>query len=189
MRHRWLVVLALIAFWVGFSQQERGIRFGQLNIDFEQLTSIQHRKDKTIMLEVRGSANNPVVVDSPDQNFRMRTLRLQGVLAQNEQGQMRLQSAAAIGRVEFFYERKEPFTRLNATANRADYDDKEQKVTLSGDVSVDSEDEFYRVRWRNNERVVVYLGEESLRVEAEGKLQGGQRRGEMTITSKQQTAR
>ncbi|GIV13308.1 MAG: hypothetical protein KatS3mg021_1590 [Fimbriimonadales bacterium] len=79
--------------------------------------------------------------------------------------------------------------RLNATANRADYDDKEQKVTLSGDVSVDSEDEFYRVRWRNNERVVVYLGEESLRVEAEGKLQGGQRRGEMTITSKQQTAR
>ncbi|MCL6532546.1 MAG: hypothetical protein K6U12_04605 [Armatimonadetes bacterium] len=189
MRHRWLAVLVFVALSVSFSQQERGIRFGQLNIDFEQLTSVQRRKDKTITLEVRGSVNNPVVIDAPDQNFRMRTLQLQGVLAPDEKGQMRLQSAAAIGRVEFFYERKEPFARLNATANRADYDDKEQKVTLTGDVSADSEDDFYRVRWRNNERVVVYLGEESLRVEAEGKLQGGQRRGEMIITSKQQTAR
>lgn len=189
MWHRWLAVLVFVALGVGFSQQERGIRFGQLNIDFEKLVSIQRRKDRTITLEVSGSANNPVIVDSPDQNFRMRTLLLQGVLAQDERGQMRLQSAAAIGRVEFFYERKEPFARLNATASRADYDDKEQKVTLSGDVSAESEDDSYRVRWRNNERVVVYLGEESLRVEAEGKLQGGQRRGEMIITSKQQTAR
>lgn len=187
MRNAWLLACVgiLVVATLAYQDAPR-IQFGRLTIIYETLVSTQLRKDRTVTVEVVGSARRPVVVDSPDQNFRMNALRLQGVLAPGERGQMRVQQASAMERVEFFYERKEPFTKLYATANRADYDEKQQTVTLTGDVSVDSEDEFYQVRWRNNERVVVYLGEESLRVEAQGKPQDGGRRGEMVIVSKQQ---
>ncbi|MER3403202.1 MAG: hypothetical protein C4336_02355 [Armatimonadota bacterium] len=180
-----LFVLAGALAFAGFTQQaDSRIQFGRLSIVYERLVSTQLRKDKTVTVEVVGSARRPVSVDAPDQNFRLTTLRLQGVLAPSEQGQMRVQSASAIGRVEFFYDRKEPFTKLYATANRADYDEQQQTVTLTGDVSVDSEDEFYQVRWRENERVVVYLGQESLRVEAQGKPRDDGRRGEMVVIAK-----
>lgn len=179
------VIISALAF-AGFTQQtDSRIQFGRLSIVYERLVSTQLRKDKTVTVEVVGSARRPVSVDAPDQNFRLTTLRLQGVLAPSDQGQMEVRSASAIGHVEFFYDRKEPFTKLYATANRADYDEQQKTVTLTGDVSVDSEDEFYQVRWRENDRVVVYLGQESLRVEAEGKPRDDGRRGEMVIIAKQ----
>jgi lipopolysaccharide export system protein LptA len=97
-----------------------------------------------------------------------------------------VRSAEATGRVNFRYDRAKPLSRLDGTAQRVVYDGQKQTVTLEGDVSLDGEDEFYIMRWRNNERIVVYLEEESQRVEAKAKERDGQPIGEMVIEPKRQ---
>ncbi len=184
----WGVVALLVGYALAQQAQERGITFGNITLQYERLKSSQRRKDNTITVEVEGRRQNPVFVNAPDQYFTMSSLRMQAVLATNEQGQFVLQSAQSEGQVVFRYNRKEPFSRIEATANRALYDAKTQTLVVSGDVVVNAEDDFYTMEWRDNEQMTIYLGEEEQRVEATGRERDGTRRGTMTITPKKKAS-
>ncbi len=181
-----LIILTLLgSFGLAQQAQERGITFGNITLQYDKLRSTQRRKDNTITVEVEGTRQNPVVVNAPDQFFTMSSLKMQAVLTTNEQGQFILQSAQSEGQVVFRYLRKEPFSRVDATANRATYNAQTETLVVSGDVVVKAEDDFYLIEWRDNEEMTLYLGEEEQRVVATGREQGGTRRGTMTITPKE----
>jgi lipopolysaccharide export system protein LptA len=70
---------------------------------------------------------------------------LKATLGTDARGRGALRTAEATGQVEFVYDRPQPLSKLNGTARRARYDDQKRTITLEGDVSLDGEDEFYRV--------------------------------------------
>ncbi|MFN3690470.1 MAG: hypothetical protein ACK4UU_06070, partial [Fimbriimonadales bacterium] len=138
-----------------------------------------------VEVQVRGRRDAPVFLESPEQYFTLTCAQLKATLAPNEQNQLAVRSAEATGQVNFRYDRPKPLSRLNGTARRVLYDEQQQTVTFEGDVALDGEDEFYRMRWRNNERIVVSLGEETQRVEAQSQTRDGKPIGEMLIEPKE----
>jgi len=184
---RGLCVALLVGVWLLQGQQPQGgqeIRFGKVNIRYDVLVSARRFKGDTYEVEVRGKRGAPVRVESPDQYFTMTCMQLRATLGPDEQRRLTVRTAEATGQVEFVYNRPQPLSKLNGTAQRVRYDDQKRTVTLEGDVSLDGEDEFYLVRWRNNERIVVYLEEELQRVEAKSKERDGVPLGSMTIEPK-----
>jgi len=160
------------------------IRFGRVTIRYDVLVSTRRFKGDTYEVEVNGRRGSPVRVESPEQYFAMRCMQLKATLGPDEQGRLVLRTAEATGQVEFVYDRSQPLSKLNGTARRVLYDNQKRTVTLEGDVSLDGEDEFYRVRWRDNERIVVYLEEDLQRVEAKSKVRDGVPFGSMVIEPK-----
>jgi hypothetical protein len=185
---RWLCVGIVFLCWSLHAQPQQGgqIRFGKVNIKYDHIVSLNRVKDDVVDIQVRGKPGAPVRLDSPEQYFTMTCMLLRATLAPDEQNRLTVRSAEATGRVNFRYDRAKPLSRLDGTAQRVVYDGQKQTVTLEGDVSLDGEDEFYIMRWRNNERIVVYLEEESQRVEAKAKERDGQPIGEMVIEPKRQ---
>jgi hypothetical protein len=184
---RGLCVAFVIGVWLlqGQPPQEgQGIRFGKVDIRYDILVSTRRFKGDTYEVEVRGRRGSPVKVESPEQYFTMRCMQLKATLGPDERGRLVLRTAEATGQVEFVYNRPQPLSKLNGTAQRVRYDDQKRTVTLEGDVSLDGEDEFYLIRWRNNERIVVYLEEELQRVEAKSKERDGVPLGSMVIEPK-----
>lgn len=184
---RWLgMALLLLAASVQSQQPQRTqeIRFGTVRITYDTLVSTRRLKGDIVEVEVRGGRGLPVQLESPDQYFTMTCAQMKATLAPNEQRQLTVQSAEASGTVNFRYNRPQPLSRLNGTARRVLYDSTKQTVTFEGDVSLDGEDEYYVMRWRENERIVVYLEEETQRVEAQSKVRDGVPIGTMTIEPK-----
>ena len=185
---RGLCVALLIGVWLLQGQQPpqggQEIRFGRVTIRYDVLVSTRHLKGDVFEVEVRGKRGVPVRVLSPEQYFTMRCMQLKATLGPDERGRLVLRTAEASGQVEFVYDRPQPLSKLYGTARRARYDDQTRTITLEGDVSLDGEDEFYRIRWRNNERIVVYLEEDLQRVEAKSKERDGIPIGSMVIEPK-----
>ncbi|MCX7925591.1 MAG: hypothetical protein N2554_07260 [Fimbriimonadales bacterium] len=183
---RWLsAILVLMGVCLHAQPQQGGqIQFGKVKINYADLDFIRRVKSDVAEIRVLGKRGAPVRVESPEQYFTMTCLQLQATLAPDEQNRLTVRSAEASGQVNFRYDRSQPLSRLDGTAQRVVYDGKQRTVTFEGDVSLDGEDEFYIMRWRNNERVVVYLEEELQRVEARSKEQGGKPIGEMIIEPK-----
>jgi hypothetical protein len=165
-------------------QSDQVIRFGKVDIQYDTLVSTRRLKGDTFEVAVRGKRGAPVRVLSPEQYFTMRCTQLKATLGPDEQGRLVLRTAAASGQVEFVYDRPQPLSKLNGTAQRVLYDDQKRTITLEGDVSLDGEDEFYRIRWRDNARIVVYLEEDLQRVEAKSKERDGVPIGSMVIEPK-----
>ncbi|GIV11523.1 MAG: hypothetical protein KatS3mg020_1014 [Fimbriimonadales bacterium] len=183
---RWLCVGIMFLCWSLHAQPPQGgqIRFGKVNIRYDYIVSLRRVKGEVVDIQVRGKPGVPVRLESPEQNFTMTCMQLQATLAPDEQNRLTVRDAEASGRVNFRYDRAKPLSRMDGTAQRVRYDGQRQTVTMEGDVSLDGEDEFYRMRWRNNEQIVVYLEEESQRVEAKAKERDGQPIGEMVIEPK-----
>ncbi|GIV07348.1 MAG: hypothetical protein KatS3mg017_0550 [Fimbriimonadales bacterium] len=184
---RWLVAVLVGCGIVlhGLPQQQGGqVQFGRVKINYTTLVSVRRLKDELITIEVRGRRDVPVRLESPDQYFTLHCASLKATLAPNERNQLVVRDAEATGGVTFRYDRAKPLSRMDGTAQRVRYDGQRQTVMMEGDVSLDGEDEFYRMRWRNNEQIVVYLEEESQRVEAKAKQRDGQPIGEMVIEPK-----
>jgi len=185
---RGLCVALLIGVWLLQGQQppqgRQEIRFGRVTIRYDVLVSTRRFKGDTYDVEVRGKRGSPVKVESPDQYFTLTCAQLKATLGTDARGRGALRTAEAIEQVEFVYDRPQPLSKLNGTARRARYDDQKRTITLEGDVSLDGEDEFYRIRWRNNERIVVYLEEDLQRVEAKSKERDGVPIGSMVIEPK-----
>jgi hypothetical protein len=185
---RGLCVALLIGVWLLQGQQPpqggQEIRFGRVTIRYDVLVSTRRLKGDVFEVEVRGKRGVPVRVLSPEQYFTMRCMQLKATLAPDERGRLVLRTAEASAQVEFVYDRLQPLSKLNGTARRALYDDQKRTITLEGDVSLDGEDEFYRIRWRDNERIVVYLEEDLQRVEAKSKERDGIPIGSMVIEPK-----
>jgi len=178
----WIAVGLAVALGVVVAQQEGGqIRFGKVRITYSTLVGSRQLKTGVHEVQVRGKVNRPVRIASPDQYFEMTCDSLQTTLAPDEQRQLVVRTAQAQGRVNFVYDRPEPYSKLNATANRAVYDGEKNTITLIGDVVMDGEDEFYKIRWRNNEQLTVFLGEQDQRVEAVSKEVNGEPIGTMEI--------
>ncbi len=183
MRRWWIGIGLAIGLSIVVAQTQEGgqIRFGKVRITYSNLVGSRQLKTGVHEVQVQGRRDRPVRIVSPDQFFEMTCDRLQTTLAPDEARQLVVRSAQAEGRVRFVYDRPQPYSKLNATANRAVYNGEQNTITLIGDVSMDGEDEFYRVRWRNNERVTVFLGEDIQRVEAVSKEVGGEPIGTMEI--------
>ncbi|GIV05364.1 MAG: hypothetical protein KatS3mg016_0939 [Fimbriimonadales bacterium] len=185
---RWLVAVLVgcgIALQ-GLPQQQGGqVQFGRVKINYTTLVSVRRLKDELITIEVRGRRDVPVRLESPDQYFTLHCASLKATLAPNERNQLVVRDAEATGGVTFRYDRPKPLSRLDGAARRAVFDAQRQTMTLEGDVSLDGEDEFYRMRWRNNERITLYLEEEAQRVEAQSQEREGKPIGEMILEPKE----
>lgn len=184
---RGLCVASLLGVWLlqgQPAQDGQEIRFGKVSIRYDTLVSTRRLKSDVFEVQVRGGRGIPVRVESPEQYFTMTCAQLQATMGPDNQRRLTLRTAEATGQVSFVYNRPQPLSKLNGTARRVLYDDQKRTVTLEGDVSLDGEDEFYLVRWRDNERIVVYLEEELQRVEATSKTRDGKPIGTMTIEPK-----
>lgn len=183
---RWLCVGLIVACWSLQAQPQEGgrIRFGKVTIRYDTVGFIRRVKTDLAEVQVQGRRDAPVRLESPEQYFTLTCLQLQATLARDDQNRLAVRSAAASGQVNFQYNRPKPLSRLNGTAQRVLYDEQQRTVTLEGNVSLDGEDEFYIVRWRNNERIVVYLEEDLQRVDAQSRQQNGEPIGEMIIEPK-----
>jgi len=185
---RWLVAVLVgcgIALQ-GLPQQQGGqVQFGRVKINYTTLVSVRRLKDELITIEVRGRRGVPVRMESPDQYLTLNCASLKATLAPNERNQLVVRDAEAVGEVSFRYDRPKPLSRLDGIARRAVFDAQRQTLTLEGDVSLDGEDEFYRMRWRNNERITLYLEEETQRVEAQSQEREGKPIGEMILEPKE----
>ncbi len=184
---RRLCVAIVLGVGLLHGQQSQGglIQFGKVSIRYYKLDYSQF-KGEIREVETRGIRGFPVRVESPEQYFTLTCARLKATLGPDNQRRPAVRTAEAIGQVEFVYNRPQPLSKLNGTAQRVLYDDQKRTVTLEGDVSLDGEDEFYFIRWRDNERIVVYLEEELQRVEATAKMRDGAPIGVMTIEPKKQ---
>ena len=185
---RGLCTALLMGIWLLQGQQPpqggQEIRFGRVIIRYDTLVSTRRFKSDAYDVEVRGKRGSPVRVESPDQYFTLTCAQLKATLGTDARGRGALRTAEATGQVEFVYDRPQPLSKLNGTARRARYDDQMRTLTLEGDVLLDGEDEFYRIRWRDNERIVVYLEEDLQRVEAKSKERDGVPFGSMVIEPK-----
>ncbi|MCX7925538.1 MAG: hypothetical protein N2554_06990, partial [Fimbriimonadales bacterium] len=168
---RWFSAILVLTGVCLHAQPQQGgqIQFGKVKINYDRLVSTRRVKGEQVEIQVQGRRGAPVRVESPDQYFTMTCMQLQATLAPDEQNRLVVRSAEASGQVNFRYDRPKPLSRLDGTAQRVLYDGQQQTVTFVGDVALDGEDEFYLMRWRNNERIVVYLEEEQQRVEAQSK--------------------
>ncbi len=184
---RWLsAILVLMGVCLHAQPQQGGqIQFGRVQINYDTLVSTRRVKGDQVEIQVQGGRGAPVRLESPEQYFTLICAQLKATLAPNAQNQLTVRSAEAIGQVNFRYDRPNPLSRLNGTARRVIYEGQQQTITFEGDVALDGEDEFYRMRWRNNERIVVYLEEETQRVEAQSRTRDGKPIGEMVIEPKQ----
>lgn len=182
----WCAALMLMGACLGAQSPQGGqIQFGKVRINYDTLVSTRRVKGDQVEIQVRGGRGAPVRLESPEQYFTLTCVQLKATLAPNEQNQLTVRGAEAVGQVNFRYDRPKPLSRLNGTARRVLYDEQQQTVTFEGDVALDGEDEFYKMRWRNNERIVVYLGEETQRVEAQSQTRDGKPIGEMLIEPKE----
>ncbi|MDW8050937.1 MAG: LptA/OstA family protein [Armatimonadota bacterium] len=185
MRRLWLVLVLTAASLYPQQQGGQEIRFGAVQISYDTLVSTRRIKDEVVEVEVRGGRGIPVRLDSPEQHFSMTCAQLKATLAPNEQRQLTVRKAEATGQVNFRYNRPQPLSRLNGYAQRVVYESEKRTITFEGNVSLDGEDEFYIMRWRDNERIIVYLAEDLQRVEAISKVRDGVPVGTMTIQPKQ----
>ncbi len=186
---RWLSAILVLMGVCLYAQPQQGgqIQFGKVRINYDTLVSTRRVKGDQVEIQVRGGRGVPVRVESPEQYFIMSCAQLKATLAPDEGNRLTVRSAEATGQVNFRYDRSNPLSRLNGTARRVLYDGQQQTVTFEGDVALDGEDEFYLMRWRNNERIVVFLEEDIQRVEAQSQTRDGKPVGEMVIEPKRRT--
>ncbi|MCS7208847.1 MAG: LptA/OstA family protein [Fimbriimonadales bacterium] len=186
---RWLCVGWLLISWSlqVQSQGGQGIRFGEVRITgYDAIKGVRRYKDDRYEVELLSKPGRLTRLEAPEQYLTLTCQNLKATLGPDPQKRPAVLSAEATGQVTFRYDRPRPLSRLNGTARRVLYDGQKQTVTLEGDVSLDGEDESYIVRFRENERIVVYLEEDLQRVEAKSKERDGIPIGEMTIRLKQQ---
>lgn len=165
--------------------QARQIQFGRVRITgYERYTAESQPKSRTYRLELFRSRQQSVRIEAPEQYLTIEANHLQVQLGYNERNEPLLQQAVAEQGVTVRYARPKPFSTLNARARKATYDAQQSTLTLEGNVSVEAEDEFYHTVARNHERVTVYLGEETQRVEARSIERDGIPQGELVITPK-----
>jgi len=188
---RWMVGIALLMLPGGLPNaqtpqaQARQIQFGRVRITgYERYTAESQPKSRTYRLELFRSRQQSVRIEAPEQYLTIEANHLQVQLGYNERNEPLLQQAVAEQGVTVRYARPKPFSTLNARARKATYDAQQSTLTLEGNVSVEAEDEFYHTVARNHERVTVYLGEETQRVEARSIERDGIPQGELVITPK-----
>jgi len=163
----------------------RQIQFGKVRITgYARYTAESQPKNRTYRLELFRSQRQPVRIEAPDQYLTIEANHLQAQLGYNERNEPLLQQAVADQGVTVRYARPKPFSTLNARAQRATYNAQQSTLILEGNVFVEAEDEFYHTVARNHERVTVYLGEESQRIEARSSERDGMPQGELIITPK-----
>ncbi|MCS6923464.1 MAG: LptA/OstA family protein [Fimbriimonadales bacterium] len=185
---RWLSAILVLTGVCLYAQpqQRQEIRFGKVSITgYDEVKGARRFRDDRFEVELQSKPGRRTRLESPDQYLVLTCQSLKAVLGTDEQKRLVVLSAEATGQVNFRYDRPQPLSRLNGTAQRATYDGQQRIVILEGDVSMDGEDEFYIMRWRDNERIVVYLEEELQRVEAKSKERNGVPIGTMTIEPKE----
>jgi len=192
MMQRWMIGtigLTLLA-WLLSAQtptptQPRQIQFGRVRITgYERYTAESQPKSRTYRLELFRSRQQPVRIEAPDQYLVIEANHLQAQFGYNERNEPLLQQAIADQSVTVRYARPKPFSTLNARARKATYNAEQSTLVLEGNVFVEAEDEFYHTLARNHERVTVYLGEETQRIEARSIERDGIPQGELVITPK-----
>jgi hypothetical protein len=184
----------LIAGWEGGQAQTQpqrdanpAIQFGKTRITGHvRYLAESQPKTRTYRLKLFRGKQQPVRIEAPDQYLVIEANYLQAQFGYNEQNEPILQQAIADQGVSVRYARPKPFSRLDARARKATYNAEQSMLTLEGDVYLEAEDEFYKTVARNHERVVVYLEEESQRLEAYAIERDGIPRGEIIITPKEQ---
>ncbi|GBC92747.1 Lipopolysaccharide export system protein LptA [bacterium HR15] len=167
-------------------ERARQIQFGKVRITgYERYTAESQPKTRTYQLKLFRSRQLPVRIEAPDQHLVIEANILQAQLGYNERNEALLQQAVADQGVTVRYARPKPFGTLNARARKATYDAEQSTLTLEGNVFLEAEDDSYHTLARNHERVIVYLGEETQRVEAFSSERNGMPIGELVITPKQ----
>ena len=169
------------------SESKPTIQFGKTRISgHERYTAAIQSKTRTYRLELFRSKQMPVRIEAPDQYLVIEANHLQAQFGYSDQNEPILQQVIADQGVTVRYNRPKPFSRLNARARQATYDAEQSLLTLEGDVYLEAEDEFYKTVARNHNRVVVYLEQETQRIEAFASERDGMPQGEIIITPKQQ---
>ncbi|MEN3002230.1 MAG: hypothetical protein ABDI19_10385 [Armatimonadota bacterium] len=189
---RTAIIIGLLG-WLGWvlqaqppQKQPREIKFGTIRITgYERYTAESQPKTRTYRLELIRSRQKPVRIEAPDQYLVIEANRVQAQLGYNEREEPVLQQAVADQGVTVRYARPKPFTMLNARAQTAIYDAEQTTLTLEGNVFVEAEDDFFHTVARNHQRVIVYLGEETQRIEAFSAEREGIPQGELVITPKE----
>ncbi len=189
MAGKWLVAggLILVLLQAQAPQQNpRAVQFGRVRIsNYERYTGERNLKARTFRLQLFRSPQRPVRIEAPDQYLVIEANQLQAQLGYSERNEPELQQAVAEQGVVVRYARPQPFSRLNARARKATYNAKQSTLTLEGDVYLEAEDDAYYTVARNHDRLIVYLGEETQRVEAFASQRDGEPQGELIITPKQ----
>jgi lipopolysaccharide export system protein LptA len=163
------------------------IQFGKTRISgHERYTANVQSKTRTYRLELFRSKQTPVRIEAPDQYLVIEANHLQAQFGYSDQNEPILQQVIADQGVTVRYARPKPFSKLDARARQATYNAEQSMLTLEGDVYLEAEDAFYKTVARNHSRVVVYLEEETQRVEAFASERDGMPQGEIIITPKEQ---
>jgi len=163
----WLGLLCSLAIAVS-QQPAREVRYGNIRISgYGSNEVVLTDKGKGIRVKFAGS---PVVdLKAPDQGLEFKVGHIEARFEQEEGNRFLIKNATMTKGITGKLTRKEDNSVTNLRANQAVFESgKEDVLTLTGGIHIESEYEEYTLIQRNADRATVHFGKEETRIVMEG---------------------